>query len=60
LKPKQIAVAILHPGMVSTEMTNQSGIPPSEAVEGLLSRIEQLNLDNTGTFWHAKGEVLPW
>jgi NAD(P)-dependent dehydrogenase (short-subunit alcohol dehydrogenase family) len=60
LKPKQIAVAVLHPGMVSTDMTNQSGIPPSEAVEGLLARIEQLNLDNTGTFWHANGEVLPW
>ena len=60
LKPQQISVAILHPGLVSTDMTNHNGISPSEAVKGLLARIEQLNLENSGTFWHAKGEVLPW
>lgn len=60
LKPRQIAVAILHPGMVSTDMTGHNGIPPQEAVQGLLACIDQLNLENSGTFWHAKGEVLPW
>ncbi|MEQ8466481.1 SDR family oxidoreductase [Coleofasciculus sp. E1-EBD-02] len=60
LKPRQIAVAILHPGMVSTDMTGHNGISPQEAVQGLLARIDQLNLENSGTFWHAKGEVLPW
>ena len=60
LKPRQIAVAILHPGMVSTDMTGHSGIPTKEAVQGILDRINQLNLKNSGTFWHANGEVLPW
>ena len=60
LKPQGITVAILHPGLVSTRMTNFSGISPAEAAENLLSRIDELNLENTGTFWHAKGEVLPW
>ncbi|MEB3230364.1 MAG: SDR family oxidoreductase [Leptolyngbyaceae bacterium] len=62
LKPRHIAVAILHPGLVKTAMThfNPNGIPPEVAVKGLLQRIDQLNLDNTGTFWHANGEVLPW
>lgn len=60
LKPRQIAVAILHPGMVSTDMTNHSGIPVAESVRGILQRIEQLNLQNSGTFWHANGEELPW
>lgn len=60
LKSRQISVAILHPGMVSTAMTGDNGIPPSEAVKGLLARINQLNLENSGTFWHANGEVLPW
>ncbi|MGQ4647815.1 SDR family NAD(P)-dependent oxidoreductase [Lyngbya aestuarii] len=60
LQPRQIAVAILHPGLVSTEMTAHNGIPPAEAVKGLLARIHQLNLENSGTFWHANGEVLPW
>ena len=62
LKSKGIAVAILHPGLVSTGMTNfnDSGISPAESVKGLLARIDQLSLDNTGTFWHTNGEVLPW
>ncbi|MEP0873238.1 SDR family oxidoreductase [Trichocoleus desertorum AS-A10] len=62
LKARGIAVAILHPGLVQTRMTNftTSGITPEESVQGLLARIDQLTLENTGTFWHANGEVLPW
>ncbi|MGB3512093.1 MAG: SDR family oxidoreductase [Microcoleaceae cyanobacterium] len=60
LKPRGIAVAILHPGLVSTRMTNFTGISPAESAENLLARIDELNLEKTGTFWHAKGEVLPW
>ena len=62
LKPKGIAVAILHPGLVKTRMTDfsDSGITTETSVKGLLARIEELNLDNTGTFWHTNGEILPW
>lgn len=62
LKAKGIAVAILHPGLVKTRMTGftDSGITPEQSVNGLLARIEALNLENTGTFWHSNGEVLPW
>jgi NAD(P)-dependent dehydrogenase (short-subunit alcohol dehydrogenase family) len=60
LKPRKIPVAILHPGLIKTRMTGFSGTPPEEAVQGLLARIEELNLENSGTFWHANGEVLPW
>ena len=62
LKSKGISVAILHPGLVSTRMTGftQSGIQPKESVEGLLKRIEELTIVNTGTFWHSNGEILPW
>ena len=62
LKPQEIAVAILHPGLVSTRMTGftQNGITPETAVKGLLARIDELTLANTGTFWHSNGEVLPW
>lgn len=62
LKPRKIAVAILHPGLVQTRMTNftASGITPEDSVKGLLARIDELTLENTGTFWHANGEVLPW
>ncbi len=62
LKPQGIAVAILHPGLVQTRMTafTDSGITPAQSVTGLLARIDQLNLDHTGTFWHANGQILPW
>lgn len=61
LKTHNIAVGILHPGMVRTRMTDFSGITTAESVQGLLQRIAELNLDNSGTFWHGvKGEVLPW
>ncbi|MEM7727179.1 MAG: SDR family oxidoreductase [Cyanobacteria bacterium P01_A01_bin.45] len=62
LKSKGISVAILHPGLVKTRMTNftNSGITTEVSVRGLLARIDELNLDNTGTFWHSNGEVLPW
>lgn len=62
LKSRQIAVAILHPGLVKTRMTGftDSGITPEESVKGLLARIDELTLENTGTFWHSNGEILPW
>lgn len=61
LKPRGIAVAILHPGMVKTEMTGSHGkVDAGDAVRDLLKRIDELNLDNTGSFWHANGEILPW
>jgi NAD(P)-dependent dehydrogenase (short-subunit alcohol dehydrogenase family) len=56
-----IAVAILHPGYVKTEMTDGHGnVLPDDAARDLLQRIDELSLENTGTFWHANGSVLPW
>jgi len=62
LKPDGIAVAILHPGLVRTRMIpfNPRGLSPEQSVRGLLTRIDGLTLDNSGTFWHANGDVLPW
>ena len=60
LKSKGIAIAILHPGLVKTRMTGFSGITTEESVKGLLARIDELNMENTGTFWHSNGEILPW
>lgn len=61
LKKSGIAVAQLHPGFVKTRMVNFNGmITPEEAAAGLAARIEDLNLENSGTFWHSNGEELPW
>lgn len=59
--PRNIAVAILHPGYVQTEMVGGRGdIPASEAAQRLFSRIDQLDMSNSGTFWHSNGSELPW
>jgi NAD(P)-dependent dehydrogenase (short-subunit alcohol dehydrogenase family) len=61
LKPRGIAVAQLHPGYVQTRMVNFGGlITPEQAAKGLAARIDGLNLENTGSFWHSNGEELPW
>lgn len=60
LRPEGIAVGLFHPGMVATEMTGYQGIPPTEAAAGLIKRIDELTLEQTGTFRHANGENLPW
>tara|TARA_B100000214_G_scaffold349358_1_gene302152 strand:+ start:1694 stop:2359 length:666 start_codon:yes stop_codon:yes gene_type:complete len=62
LKPSGISVAILHPGLVSTRMTGftSKGIQPKESVRGLIQRIDELTIENSGTFWHSNGETLPW
>ena len=58
--PRGIAVAILHPGLVATDMTGGSGISPADSARGLIERIDELSLENTGGFWHAEGYPLPW
>jgi len=62
LRPRGIAVAILHPGMVKTDMVGPHGgqVEPADAARGLLARVDALTLETTGGFWHASGERLPW
>jgi NAD(P)-dependent dehydrogenase (short-subunit alcohol dehydrogenase family) len=61
LKPRGIAVALVHPGFVRTEMTGRQGnVDPKDAARDVLARTEALTLDTSGGFWHAGGERLPW
>ena len=61
VKARGIAVAILHPGLVGTDMIGGSGdLTPEQAAERLIQRIDALTLENSGTFWHSNGEILPW
>jgi NAD(P)-dependent dehydrogenase (short-subunit alcohol dehydrogenase family) len=60
LQTRGIAVALMHPGMVATEMTGRQGIAPAQAAAGLIARMDELEQASSGTFWHAEGERLPW
>jgi 2-glutathionyl-2-methylbut-3-en-1-ol dehydrogenase len=65
LRKRGVAVLMLHPGMVATDLTrNVPGrhtfIQPEEAAAGLIKRMDELKLETAGVFRHANGELLPW
>lgn len=61
LKAKGIPVGIIHPGWVQTEMGGPRAlVSVDKAVKDINTIIESLNIENTGTFWHSSGEILPW
>ena len=60
LSPKGITVLLLHPGYVATDMTGGGGISPVDSAAGLIARLDELGLSDSGSFWHAEGYQLPW
>lgn len=61
LRPRGIAVFLLHPGFVQTDMTGGNGdVTPEQAASNLIARIDQLGMAESGSFWHANGEPLSW
>lgn len=65
LAPRGIAVLMLHPGMVATDLTKDfpgdfDYIQPEEAAAGLMRNMDELTLEDSGRFRHANGEYLPW
>jgi NAD(P)-dependent dehydrogenase (short-subunit alcohol dehydrogenase family) len=61
LKPSGVAVFLLHPGYVRTEMTGGHGNTDAEtSAAQLVALLDRLTMADTGTFWHAEGYTLPW
>jgi len=61
LSDADVSVAIIHPGLVGTDMIGGFGdLTPDQAASNISQRIAELNLSNSGTFWHSNGDVLPW
>ncbi len=59
LRCKGVAVLLLHPGYVRTEMTgNQGLIDTDESAAGLLKIVDRYGIAETGSFWHTSGERL--
>jgi NAD(P)-dependent dehydrogenase (short-subunit alcohol dehydrogenase family) len=56
-----ILVGIFHPGFIRTEMTRGAGNDdPPVAATGLIARVDELNAERSGRFFHANGQELPW
>ena len=61
LASRGVSVAIIHPGLVGTDMIGGYGdVTPDQAARNIAQRIDELHVGNSGTFWHANGEILPW
>jgi NAD(P)-dependent dehydrogenase (short-subunit alcohol dehydrogenase family) len=61
LRPEGIAVLMLHPGYVRTDMNEGRGdISVEESATGLIALIDRLGIAETGTYWHVNGQPLPW
>lgn len=68
LSDRGVAVLMLHPGMVATDLTKDLGgayataeyITPEQAAHGLISNMDGLSLATSGRFQHSNGEYLPW
>lgn len=61
LRGRGVSVALLHPGWVRTDMTGGRGNWTAEdAAAGIVARLDELSLDDSGCFLHANGERLPW
>ncbi|MCC6710258.1 MAG: SDR family oxidoreductase [Gammaproteobacteria bacterium] len=65
LKPRGIAVMLLHPGQVATDMTREltalgDFITPTESAAGLVRQLDALHAATPPEFRHANGTLLPW
>ena len=65
LMGRGIAVLMLHPGLVATDLTkdfprDMPWIQPDQAAKGLIRNMDQLTMETSGKFRHSNGEYLPW
>ncbi|WP_422371092.1 SDR family oxidoreductase [Hoeflea sp.] len=61
LEPQGIAVALVHPGWVRTDMGGSGAdIAPAESAGGILVLAETLRLDRTGSFFNWDGTIGAW
>ena len=63
LKPKGVAVAVINPGPVDTDMMKGARMPlqpPAESVGKVSAIIDRLDVASTGKFWDYQGGQLAW
>ncbi|ETM98580.1 hypothetical protein PPTG_19425 [Phytophthora nicotianae INRA-310] len=61
LKDDKIVTLALHPGYVVTRMTGHKGeVTTVESVAGLTKVIANAKPEDSGKFFHFRGDILPW
>lgn len=61
MRRQGVAVLTLHPGWVRTDMGGSGAdISPEESARGIIARIEDLSLKNSGRFLNYDGSIRSW
>jgi NAD(P)-dependent dehydrogenase (short-subunit alcohol dehydrogenase family) len=61
LKPQGIAVGVIHPGWVKTDLGGPGAqITPAASAAGIVKVIDELTLETTGRFWKWNGSLHDW
>jgi NAD(P)-dependent dehydrogenase (short-subunit alcohol dehydrogenase family) len=61
VKGRGVAVAVVHPGWVQTDMGGASApVTIEQSIAGLRQVVAKVNLAETGRFYNYTGEELPW
>ncbi len=61
LKKDGVAVGLIHPGWVQTDMGGpQADLTPQESAEGIVAVVDRLSIASTGGFWKWNGETHDW
>lgn len=60
-KGSKVAVMSVSPGWVKTKLSGWLGDTDiDESVEGMISVIKKLNMENTGGFWNWNGDKISY
>jgi NAD(P)-dependent dehydrogenase (short-subunit alcohol dehydrogenase family) len=61
LKQQGIAIGLIHPGWVKTDMGGAgASITPVASASGIVKVVDRLSLDNAGNFWQWDGDLHEW
>lgn len=61
LRPRGIKVALLHPGWVKTDMGGPNAeISTAQSALQMRNILEQMRLEDSGTFYDIDGSIIPW
>ncbi len=60
-QPSGVAMALLHPGWVATDMGGPSApLSPHDSIAGMRRVIDGLTIEQTGSFFDHDGSIIPW
>jgi len=61
LKRDGVAIGLIHPGWVQTDMGGSDApLSPLASATGIVNVIDQLDLENAGNFWQWDGKLRSW